>query len=665
MWQIIVGSMAALPQKDSATLAALDELMCAGLTSSHRTIVNTSIDFWNNSFGRQDELDYPTSVAEALHKLRCLADLQLPTFPIATQDESQVPPSFFDSQEDPTQHAQALPTPKLGKSSRPSANPSTRDSKPKASKTRTPKKKTPKSKLRHDNSQLQFASIDSSPIDASGDASQLMTEHQKEVQEKQRQMNGAMFRDIGSSSSVPLSESSPDASRLNIMTTNMVASKESAGEGYMGSSPTPTPHRRSQSASSGRRRKANMDPPSSPPRSPQQHADLFEDLPLASDDVAKDSFECSTSNASEQQFDTSEEVANSSCRDQAEDHSEDQLISISGDEQDETMGLGITSSEADALLHAQIAKEMDARTEQTTLRSVRKVMSNDEFVDAPSEPITSDDIDEAEFVDASPEISLTPDVAEEACLSIADEHDCPDVSHIEDSFVVNASSQLDPSDGISPRRLRRDGRKRKSEDSTPASIAKKAKREAPSTSQTNNVQVSQAGAVESAAVPRKRGRPRKNKAATPSEVSTAYHQTLTEMEIDSRDHMSQDLRRSPFSLAPSDAEPAASTVSQRRVAVAVAPTPPLERKRKMLEAAIEEGTTAQEPEGENEKDVATGAPQLCPSTTSRRILQPKSIMDRLKGLLTDIKSFAFGSVEEYHEADRMVTEMRTELFQAS
>ncbi|RKI30359.1 hypothetical protein D7X55_42430, partial [Corallococcus sp. AB049A] len=66
------------------------------------------------------------------------------------------------------------------------------------------------------------------------------------------------------------------------------------------------------------------------------------------------------------------------------------------------MGLDVTSSEADALLNAQIAKEMHAHTEITT-----QMLSSDAFVDAPMELSTSDDIDDAEFVDASPEISFT------------------------------------------------------------------------------------------------------------------------------------------------------------------------------------------------------------------------------------------------------------------
>ncbi|WP_158626520.1 hypothetical protein, partial [Corallococcus sp. AB049A] len=130
---------------------------------------------------------------------------------------------------------------------------------------------------------------------------------------------------------------------------------------------------------------------------PQHHASLFEDLPLASDDVAKDSFERATSNASEQQLEVPEELTEGMSRRQIDGN-----VETDGEEHDETMGLDVTSSEADALLNAQIAKEMHAHTEITT-----QMLSSDAFVDAPMELSTSDDIDDAEFVDASPEISFT------------------------------------------------------------------------------------------------------------------------------------------------------------------------------------------------------------------------------------------------------------------
>ena len=54
-------------------------------------------------------------------------------------------------------------------------------------------------RIRHDNSQIEFASIDSSPSILKAFDSQLLTERQKEVKERQSDEAGTLFRDISSS----------------------------------------------------------------------------------------------------------------------------------------------------------------------------------------------------------------------------------------------------------------------------------------------------------------------------------------------------------------------------------------------------------------------------------------------------------------------------------
>lgn len=131
---------------------------------------------------------------------------------------------------------------------------------------------TPKARLRHDDSQIQFAPIESSPLAPSNVESQMLTERQKEVSARQAQ-DAAMFPEIRSSrqgtpnstsnnlpkfalksrkAREPLpdadSESSPTFLPDNIM------------QDFLGSSPTP---------SSSRRRSTEQSPdddlPSSPP----------------------------------------------------------------------------------------------------------------------------------------------------------------------------------------------------------------------------------------------------------------------------------------------------------------------------------------------------------------------------------------------------------------
>ena len=70
---------------------------------------------------------------------------------------------------------------------------------PKATERKTEAKSTPTRRLRHDDSQIQFAAIDSSPLESDALDSQLLTDRQKEVTERQRLEAAAMFPGLGSS----------------------------------------------------------------------------------------------------------------------------------------------------------------------------------------------------------------------------------------------------------------------------------------------------------------------------------------------------------------------------------------------------------------------------------------------------------------------------------
>ena len=154
-------------------------------------------------------------------------------------------------------------------------------------------KTTPKARLRHDDSQIQFAAIDSSPLQPEPVESQYLTERQKEVKERQAREAPAMFPEIGSS---PRSISHP----IDYVLPNFVlrstqnpapisAIQEDASPTYLpdalmneflGSSPTPSSKRLSD-------RRSDDDPPSSPPLiSPQFQVNQSTDAPLAFEDHA-------------------------------------------------------------------------------------------------------------------------------------------------------------------------------------------------------------------------------------------------------------------------------------------------------------------------------------------------------------------------------------------
>jgi hypothetical protein len=139
-------------------------------------------------------------------------------------------------------------------------------------------KLTPMPKLRHNDSQINFAIIDSSPSGPEGPDSQFLTTRQREVKERQHQEAAAMFPDLLSSPMPKSRDATTKPSRLNLKP-DMTAKRDSVAEEvvsptlppannmtttFLGSSPTPW--------SSGKRFSGSGyddGPPSSPPVVPK------------------------------------------------------------------------------------------------------------------------------------------------------------------------------------------------------------------------------------------------------------------------------------------------------------------------------------------------------------------------------------------------------------
>jgi len=77
-------------------------------------------------------------------------------------------------------------------------------------------KLTPTPKLRHNDSQIEFATIDSSPSGPEGPNSQFLTTRQREVNERQHQEAAAMFPDLRSSPTPKSRNATTKPSRLNL-----------------------------------------------------------------------------------------------------------------------------------------------------------------------------------------------------------------------------------------------------------------------------------------------------------------------------------------------------------------------------------------------------------------------------------------------------------------
>jgi hypothetical protein len=86
LWETVLAAIGNHPRKDSTYLQAFDTLIAAGLSCRRISIVNATVGFWNESFGAEDDLEYPPMVAKALRKLKPTVELQLPgVLPLAEE----------------------------------------------------------------------------------------------------------------------------------------------------------------------------------------------------------------------------------------------------------------------------------------------------------------------------------------------------------------------------------------------------------------------------------------------------------------------------------------------------------------------------------------------------------------------------------------------------
>lgn len=251
----------------------------AAFRSTHREVVRIAAETWNRIYGESDHIEYPEKLRAVLASLGSSVDVTRPGLEILDEDSGNHHLHFTESQEDdlnlpfiPSARAQLTPRPQPS-SSRRSATPgsikATEVFQPKDSsassvvRTRS-KGRTPKPKPRHEDSQVHFSAIESSPALVAQE-SQLLTNRQQEVRDRQLE-TAAMFPEMRSSptqktrkarttnvqqpslSSTPLRASTPD--------------QEHDIEDCLTSTPTP---RRGQSVPLPDQDQEMTDPPSSPP----------------------------------------------------------------------------------------------------------------------------------------------------------------------------------------------------------------------------------------------------------------------------------------------------------------------------------------------------------------------------------------------------------------
>ncbi|TRX89669.1 hypothetical protein FHL15_009419 [Xylaria flabelliformis] len=301
--------------KLAEVLDAIEHLLCCAFKSKHRHIVNTAVLLWNQGFENASEIQYPETLKDVLLSLRSYADIALPGLDISMPIADDSVPSFIDSQDDFLGTTSSMKSgQELGSASNPFSplehlrtpgskmtprsgqidfdDPQSRSHTNSARSTRLTRsvKRNRTSRLRHDDSQIQFAAIeDSSPSNRAVE-SQVLTDRQKEIRERQLE-NAALFPSIQSSSGKdrekPNTRSSVDQS---------ATPKATRSYDYVSSTPTP---RRGQYLIIDEDHEMTDDIPSSPPeprrnllpkllpemKSHARDTHMLDDMPMSSSPI--------------------------------------------------------------------------------------------------------------------------------------------------------------------------------------------------------------------------------------------------------------------------------------------------------------------------------------------------------------------------------------------
>ena len=321
LWSAITNSISSLldSQHPTKLLADLEILICSGLESTHKVVVNLAIQFWNSSFGTSTtELEYPERAKCILKRLRSVAEVHLPFWLDGsendvsadqaqrieftdTQDDTTIYPdgssidailrASLGSREDPILARLRQSTPQVIIPSRRSTSVSSsvkrsRESTPADLRPRKLRSRDITPRFRHNDSQIEFEAVPSSPLTDRVNDSQVLTEKQKET--KERQQTEAFFPDLYSSPrlktrstgenvepelELPLRRSSSISRGTPVAPRRSTPSPVPASEDdqFVASSPTPT--------RSLREKMLLSDPPSSPPESAAKRRSKVDDVP--------------------------------------------------------------------------------------------------------------------------------------------------------------------------------------------------------------------------------------------------------------------------------------------------------------------------------------------------------------------------------------------------
>lgn len=263
--------------KKGMAIDDVKKLLMAGLKSTHEVTVNKTVATLEEIFDDTSASEYPSCLRTTLADLRVVDDFGVPELPTTSRTGDQESCRLLDTEEDGLveefpELTNALPLfHKLASSRLRKESPPPSPSTPKTHCLSSARRRA-NTRLRHDDSQVQYTIIESSPVAAEPD-SQALTENQKSVRERQRTEPATTFSDFKSSPVLNVNKQpliqTPMRMKINVAERATLAMNEPTTptlpepqtddlDDVMPSSPTP-------SSKSQELRLSEIDVPSSPP----------------------------------------------------------------------------------------------------------------------------------------------------------------------------------------------------------------------------------------------------------------------------------------------------------------------------------------------------------------------------------------------------------------
>ncbi|TLS20852.1 uncharacterized protein PpBr36_10858 [Pyricularia pennisetigena] len=283
LWDRVLVLISTIDTHEKLPLAALEDLLCAAFESKHRHIVNSVSTLWNKMVENAENISYPDKLKAVLVSRHHFIDINLPGIDLSQSTASAAHAQgldMIDTQEDMnmlnTDSTKSISLVKKGltpvktsvsRRQSPRKTPSASSGIRKSSVNKRRKAKA-SPRLRHDDSQVDFAPIDSSPSAVTFD-SQVLTERQKEVRARQKAAAAMLpeivddeVQNINNSVSGPSLQPVPQPSSPANRDLPRASTPEKTGifDDYVSSTPTPRRGQLLHIIDID-----NTDPPSSPP----------------------------------------------------------------------------------------------------------------------------------------------------------------------------------------------------------------------------------------------------------------------------------------------------------------------------------------------------------------------------------------------------------------